>query len=739
MVALNINSTMISQVIISILLSGIKFLGAQMPFVMGFIEREDNFKKKVMLYSLAALTIAIRFSWIVAIKFGTSVILFYSLINVVNAINFRKKNDIYAYLFISGFLIELVWCMFEGVLIYDVIVAILKGLAIVTGFILTSKIEKINKELSDKEFLFIITGIGLLLIGLGEISIFGINIKNVFSIYIVLMLASTNGIKYATISGLLLGTMNEISNPNMGVSIISLALGGFVSGMFKNKSKIFQIWGFLVGNSILAYFIMGYSSLVMKYIEIVLASSLFYVSYKNKVEELISFSIEPVPLLQTTNNLAVRELEMSSNSLFSVSELIDDFEIEEDEELDIFDEIKDDICFECDNYDECWDRNYDETTDEIFNVIEKLEDNEQVEEGSFLNMNSCNNSKDILNKITSKYENFKLNKKDEPFNVLKQCVSNQFKGFSQYITQMKDKISDDKLEPIDLKIINAFERENIKVDKINVNMEEKGYEISLRLQDDLPKVGFLLVASNVLSKIFNKRIVISDEKKDLMIFKERGVLKVESEVITRKADNEAIIGDSYKLVDSEENKYMALLSDGMGTGIEASKMSSALVEMFVQMARTGINIGTITSMINSFMGYISKTEKIVTLDALSIDLLTGESEFLKVGSAPSFIIKGNNVDIVSCDTLPLGIFDSVEFYEKKYNLDVGDIVVMVSDGVIDSKRNVVNKEFWVSSFLRKLDINDPKIIAEELLCKTIENYEGEIKDDITIIVTRVCE
>ena len=139
------------------------------------------------------------------------------------------------------------------------------------------------------------------------------------------------------------------------------------------------------------------------------------------------------------------------------------------------------------------------------------------------------------------------------------------------------------------------------------------------------------------------------------------------------------------------------------------------------------------------MGYISKTEKIVTLDALSIDLLTGECEFLKVGSAPAFVIKGKNVDIVSCDTLPLGIFDSVEFFEKRYNLDVGDIIVLVSDGVIDSKRNVINKEFWVSSFLRKLEISEPKIIAEELLAKTIENYEGEIKDDITIIVTRVCE
>ena len=82
MFSLSVNSTMIWQVCISILLSGIKFLSAQIPFVIGFIEREENFKKKVMLYVLSALTIAIRFSWITAVKFGTSVVLLYSIINV---------------------------------------------------------------------------------------------------------------------------------------------------------------------------------------------------------------------------------------------------------------------------------------------------------------------------------------------------------------------------------------------------------------------------------------------------------------------------------------------------------------------------------------------------------------------------------------------------------------------------------------------------------------------------------
>ena len=57
--------------------------------------------------------------------------------------------------------------------------------------------------------------------------------------------------------------------------------------------------------------------------------------------------------------------------------------------------------------------------------------------------------------------------------------------------------------------------------------------------------------------------------------------------------------------------------------------------------------------------------------------------------------------------------------------------------IIDSKREIINKEFWVSGFLKNLYIDEPQIIAEELLQKTIENYNGEVLDDVTIVVQKV--
>lgn len=60
---LNINGAIVGQVIGTILLSGIKFLGVQIPFVIGFIERDENVKKKIVLYILSIITIALKFSY----------------------------------------------------------------------------------------------------------------------------------------------------------------------------------------------------------------------------------------------------------------------------------------------------------------------------------------------------------------------------------------------------------------------------------------------------------------------------------------------------------------------------------------------------------------------------------------------------------------------------------------------------------------------------------------------------
>jgi len=734
------DKAMILKVIGAILLSNIKVLGAFVPISLGIIEKEDDIKKKFFLYIISAVTVTLRFSVMTALSFISGIVILNIIERIIFSFKINNKNFLHVAMFSSIFLNDIIWNMFDSILLYDVIIAAIKGISTVLGYMLFSSFKMPDKEMNDKDMLASVTLIGIMLMGIGDLALFSLNIKNIVSIVIVLMVASINGVKYSALTGLILGSMNELSSPNMGVSIIALGLGGLLAGLLKSKGKVFSIWGFVFGNSILAYYLTGYNTLVNHFLEIAVAGSIFFVLTKEEISRFKVF--EP-----TVNNLlyagavstkTINDLDKTSGTFYSISELIDDIDIEEDR-YDLFDEIKEDICFNCSKYEECWDKNYDDTMDNIFDAIEFFDEGGSADSKSRLLEKFCDSGEEILRKIKNRYSEYKADKEKERGNGIKNCVAEQFKGFSQYITDIKQKFTEETISSLEEKIVSSFEKENYELEKVNVNMANEKCEVALKTNGEPHKVSFLLAANEILSKVLKRRMLAADEKKELVVFKEYDKLHVDCFVATKKADNAIVLGDSYKIVNSENDKFMMLLSDGMGTGIEANKISNSLVELFSEMSRIGLNPGIVTNMLGSFIRYISNTEKIVTLDTLSVDLLTGECELLKIGGAPTFILRKKDVEIIYCDSLPLGILDRVDFLEEKRLLEPGDIIVSVSDGVVDSKRDMINKEYWVSSFLKRLDIDEPQIIAEELLAKTVENYNNVVKDDITIVVSKICE
>ncbi|MBP3285141.1 MAG: SpoIIE family protein phosphatase [Clostridia bacterium] len=726
----------------TVLLSRVTFIGNFMPISIGFNEAEPDNRMKKVLYVVATLAVMLRFSWLVALKFLCSAILFWVICNLVGSLNFPKKNVIYVGLFVSAFAVEIIWNLFDTLLVYDVIIALMKGVAVMFGYRIFSVLELQDIAVNDTEFLWKVFGIGILLLGMSDFNLFTLSLRNVICIYCILSFANVGGIKYSTVAGLILGAIIEFSEPNMGVSIISFALGGFLAGLFYRKNKLFMIWGFLLGNSVLAYYITGYNLLVMKFMEIALAGSIFYGATRKKLNILPVFDLTDKPMLipsfQTTDTEVSKTLADSSEQFENISDFISGIEVEEDENDDVFERIKEKICNCCENFECCWDREYDRTSDEIFTVVESLEENAGLtaeEFQRFVNSEVCPKRAEILDEITLCYNEYRLKKDSISLKGLQNCMANQLKGFSQYISEISNKISESS-ENIEKRILHSFEKENVALEKVDVRVDDDSYRVMLKSKVPFQE-KFLSLSNRILSQILNRRMDVTSTNREIAFFQECNRYVVLSAVLTRNADGENILGDSYKILDEEDNKYIMVLSDGMGVGEEANKISSSLVNLFAEMERSGLNPGTVTNMLSSFMQYISKSEKIITVDAMTVDLLTGECDFFKIGGAPSFIIRKDSIDIVCCDSLPLGILDRVDFFEQKRMLEPGDIVVTVSDGVVDSKRNVINKEFWISGFLKELEMNEPEVIAEELLEKTIENYGGVVKDDITIIVQKL--
>ncbi len=201
----------------------------------------------------------------------------------------------------------------------------------------------------------------------------------------------------------------------------------------------------------------------------------------------------------------------------------------------------------------------------------------------------------------------------------------------------------------------------------------------------------------------------------------------------------SLSGDTCSHVQLGGGKTALMLSDGMGSGDRASTESRATVGMLEKMMRAGFDRSFAVRTINSVLLLRSTEEMFATLDLAVIDEFSGELEFLKVGSAPTFIKRERDVEIVRSDSLPIGILSEIDLRANTRSLASGDVLVMMTDGILDALPDRADKEEWIARLLRRVESTDPKELVRLLVDRAKQVAEGEIDDDMTVIVARLQE
>lgn len=195
---------------------------------------------------------------------------------------------------------------------------------------------------------------------------------------------------------------------------------------------------------------------------------------------------------------------------------------------------------------------------------------------------------------------------------------------------------------------------------------------------------------------------------------------------------EEISGDNYSIIQSECGKVTLLLSDGTGSGQKACDGSGFVLDLAEKLLETGYGMETAMRMINSTV--LAKAEELghPTLDMCRMDLHKGSCDFCKAGGAVSFRKCGAEVEEISGGKLPLGIFQDLEPYRNYENLQEGDSVILMTDGVLEAFREKGYEEA-VRNALSAMTDENPREMAEKLMQLAIFASEGNVRDDMTIL------
>lgn len=203
-------------------------------------------------------------------------------------------------------------------------------------------------------------------------------------------------------------------------------------------------------------------------------------------------------------------------------------------------------------------------------------------------------------------------------------------------------------------------------------------------------------------------------------------------------ENEVISGDNYAFLESERGKLNLLLSDGTGSGEKAGKDSGKVLDLMDKMLEAGYDVSAAVSLINAALYARGEDGNHPTLDMCCVDLHLGKCDFYKVGGAVSFLKRGKTVEAIEVGNLPLGIFQKIQIETMSRDLQDGDYLIMISDGV----RDAFGEEDYLDTMtylLEDIAEQNPGEIAEKILHLAIRACGGRIGDDMTVLVAGIWE
>ena len=147
---------------------------------------------------------------------------------------------------------------------------------------------------------------------------------------------------------------------------------------------------------------------------------------------------------------------------------------------------------------------------------------------------------------------------------------------------------------------------------------------------------------------------------------------------------EKISGDTFLMTELPGGKQGIALSDGMGSGEDAFRESSMVVEMLEELLGAGFPVKTAVQMMNTALVIGREEVRFCTVDVTLFDLYEGACEFVKAGAAATFLKRQGEVEIIRSATLPIGVLQDIEIDTETRRLESGDYVIMVTDGVMDA-------------------------------------------------------
>lgn len=590
----------------------------------------------------------------------------------------------------------------------------------------------------------------VLILAFGSITFENISLGRIIAITAVLLCARYGGVNGGAVCGIATGAVFSIASRAQGFVCGGFAFGGLMAGMFAPVGKLGCAIAFLISNGIMSLAFGENTQLAAVLIESLVGSVVFMILPK-EVGNIISpvFSNEKNSSLgETLRKNIVMRLDFASKAIYNVR---NDVNSVSDKLRDLYspsfsvvcENVEKEVCNNCGLKTYCYEHKQGVTRDDFFRLEELLEAQGIISENDVEDafVKNCCKKGEIARSMNLNYREY-LSALEAQRRVsdVRGVVAGQFSGVSDILSDLSDEFKNtmrcdtDSSERIisALSALGAIPVECICLVSDGGRMSVE-LELSSKGDSKLSKGTIMREVSKCCGRRFDLPTVTCEGDRIRAALCEMPVYDVEIGSDQHIANNGKLCGDCLDYFNDGFGKTYALVCDGMGTGGRAAVDGNMAVSVMGRLLRSGLSADSSLQIVNSALMVKSEDESLSTLDLTGVDLYTGKVTLKKAGAPATFVRKNGRVMVREMPSLPVGILNGVKFSSDTVNLSSGDMVVMVSDGVI------TGDEKWLEKLIRSWNEGSTQELARAVVDEAIKRRGNSPDDDITALAIRITD
>ncbi len=588
---------------------------------------------------------------------------------------------------------------------------------------------------------FILIG-AVALMALSPLEIRTISPGRIAAAVLVMLFARSGREQSGAVAGTILGAALALSTPDRLYVSLSLAFGGLLSGIFSRYGRFAVAGVYLIANLLVCLTAADDLTAAAAIYEVAVACVVFVVLPRGVDKLLRRFLVfgQHLPAVEGLRRSMTLRLDVAAKAMNEVADTVENVSKKltrygAPDLGSMYRHVGDTVCKNCSLNLFCWENHFSEVMDAFNQLTPILREKERVEKediGGFLSR-TCRRPREVAEQITREYQTYRLRESAwGRLAEIRSVITDQFTGMGDMLYELGERFANDRRVDVETagRVISLCEDFGMPVEEAVCLFDRKDRLTVEILAED---VGVCLDGGRWFREIqvccgreFDRPSVLEMQGMVKITLTERPLFAAEIGVAQHTSTGEKMSGDVWEqYTDGGQNTL--IISDGMGSGGRAAVDGAMAAGITARLLRAGLEPDTVLKMVNTALLAKSGDESLTTLDILQTDLFTGGVRILKAGAAASLLKSGGRVSRIEAPSLPIGILRETGFATHTDTLTDGDILLLMSDGVLD------HGTAWVEEYLRDFDGNTVQQLADGILEEACRHAQADgHADDMTV-------